>query len=424
MINNIRNCIMSNWKKGSLHCHTLWSDGRSLPEMAIKSYLDDGYDFVCLTDHNTLQNYDDLWIEARFNPDVWPQMLTYEEWDRTQEAVPGLSPMRHVGFHHYVRLRTMEELRKHFQRENEFLLIGGEEITLSAPNEEYGGRDIQCHMNCFNLEEHFTFPKYPNVNELFDAMVNAYEKAAEKATGTTYLMLNHPFWLYWDVDPQLLLDHTTIRVMEVCNSDRDRNAPAAPIMTPRQYWDFVLAHRIDRGQDIVYATATDDAHFYSDDFKRKNGYYGTGFVMVNCPDKFTPDAIGDAILRGDFYASCGVLMDSIEFDKATRTLTVKAQTEPGLKYHIEFITTKRDFDRTIRKEEYIDPEGKFSRRLTVIPEGIGQTVKTVEGAEGSYTMAEDDLYVRAVVYSDRPGRIDNPLFYPANECAWIQPFLP
>ena len=37
--------MKNNWKKGALHCHTLWSDGNTLPETAIKMFMDEGYDF-------------------------------------------------------------------------------------------------------------------------------------------------------------------------------------------------------------------------------------------------------------------------------------------------------------------------------------------------------------------------------------------
>ena len=108
-------------------------------------------------------------------------------------------------------------------------------------------------------------------------------------------------------------------------------------------------------------------------------------------------------------------------DKETKTLNVKVKAEEGVNYRVEFITTKRDFDRTIKKQVYKFEKPFFNRELTVVPENIGVVVKTVEGCEASYTMADDDMYVRAVIYSDKKGRIDNPFYYPEFECAWTQP---
>ena len=42
------------WYRGMLHMHTLWSDGRALPEQAVAAYKDAGYDFISITDHNRL----------------------------------------------------------------------------------------------------------------------------------------------------------------------------------------------------------------------------------------------------------------------------------------------------------------------------------------------------------------------------------
>jgi hypothetical protein len=53
-------CIISplsaqQWYKGNLHTHSLWSDGDDFPEMIMAWYKEHGYNFVALSDHNTLQ---------------------------------------------------------------------------------------------------------------------------------------------------------------------------------------------------------------------------------------------------------------------------------------------------------------------------------------------------------------------------------
>ena len=42
------------WFKGNTHTHSLWSDGNDLPEMIVDWYKNEGYDFLALSDHNTL----------------------------------------------------------------------------------------------------------------------------------------------------------------------------------------------------------------------------------------------------------------------------------------------------------------------------------------------------------------------------------
>ena len=42
------------WQKGNLHTHSLWSDGDDFPEMIIQWYKDNDYQFLALSDHNTI----------------------------------------------------------------------------------------------------------------------------------------------------------------------------------------------------------------------------------------------------------------------------------------------------------------------------------------------------------------------------------
>lgn len=48
------------WYKGNTHAHTLRSDGDSTPEEVVKWYKDAGYNFLFITDHETVTPVDDL----------------------------------------------------------------------------------------------------------------------------------------------------------------------------------------------------------------------------------------------------------------------------------------------------------------------------------------------------------------------------
>ncbi len=52
--------VDGNWYKGNLHTHTTASDGDLSPQEAIQAYAEEGYDFLALTDHDVLSNYDGL----------------------------------------------------------------------------------------------------------------------------------------------------------------------------------------------------------------------------------------------------------------------------------------------------------------------------------------------------------------------------
>ena len=65
-----------NWKKGALHTHTLWSDGRNLPEMVLKTYRDRGFDFVCLSDHNIFPERENFFLPVAREEGPWPPMAS------------------------------------------------------------------------------------------------------------------------------------------------------------------------------------------------------------------------------------------------------------------------------------------------------------------------------------------------------------
>ena len=170
---------------------------------------------------------------------------------------------------------------------------------------------------------------------------------------------------------------------------------------------------------MIYGTATDDAHFYDPDRMDTPCAYNCAWVMVNCPDEFSPGAIREAILNGDFYSSCGVELDDVVFDN--RTLKVKVKAAPGAKYRIDFISTGKDFDRSLVEKVFMHEDEPYSRKRPVMPDSVGVTVKSVDGTEAEYTMSENDMYIRAVIVSDQPSRLDTN-FFPKQQTAWTQPF--
>src|SRR5687768_17131271 len=50
------------WWKVNLHTHTFWSDGNDFPEMVADWYRAQGYNFLALSDHNTL-NQGQKWVK-------------------------------------------------------------------------------------------------------------------------------------------------------------------------------------------------------------------------------------------------------------------------------------------------------------------------------------------------------------------------
>ncbi|MBQ6352521.1 MAG: hypothetical protein IJJ28_04570, partial [Lentisphaeria bacterium] len=141
------------WKKGALHAHSLWSDGRHLPEMVFKTYRDRGFDFVCLSDHNIFQERENFYLPVAREEGPWPPMASRAELERAQAALPGSIITEKIAVRRFVKLQTYAELRREFEVPGKFLVVPGEEITLifdpyPCSNDRSRG---DYHINTFNL---------------------------------------------------------------------------------------------------------------------------------------------------------------------------------------------------------------------------------------------------------------------------------
>ena len=404
---------MKNWRKGALHCHSLWSDGRALPEMIVQTYKKLGYNFVCIADHNVFQNDKQVWLPVMPDEGPWPSSLCQAEYERTVSALPGMLDEKSVGFRKYVRLKTFEELQQIFDSPDEFSMIPGEEVTIiDSDYGENSEKKYHLHINLLNQTATVAPPATGNAEALTRQVIESAQQQA-------LVMINHPFWQVWDVPPELLINMPELKLFEICNSGTAAMFDGW-IFTQEKFWDLVLAHRLARGYDVIYGTASDDAHYYNPERLHQPCGCNTAWVMVNVPEELTPENVNKALTSGDFYSTCGVLLEDISFDRQTNTLSVKVLPEENSRYHIDFISTSKDFDRSMVYADFPAKVEKCNRRRPLIPDSIGKVVKSVAGTSGSYTMQEDDLYVRAVVYSNTPTEMQN-AFYPKQQCAWLQP---
>lgn len=452
------------WYRGNLHMHSFWSDGRVFPEEAVSLYRDEGYNFVCLSDHNQAQTNKDRWVEIgdrlspknfeRFKkrfPDYPVEMKT--EYDATvkidratalldaliAEATEELTKsgestvelyaldnlvqksrgafaerLKESARHDYVRLLTYPEFKARTEVPGRFLVIPGFEPSASAKD----GRAV--HMNFINTETFWKYQQRETAQETLDAnMAEAQKLAAGRENETAYI-LNHPDWVYFDVEPAWIVDRP-FRFFEVINCGPVYPAPEASWTTDK-FWDVVNAFRAEKGLDLLYGVASDDTHDYNPFYTKEgtaSGIGGGGWIVVRAAELKT-EAILGAMHQGDFYASTGVELADVKFDAAARTLTVKVAPKEGVNYRIDFIGTKKGFDKATTTVEDPAKDKKPARTFTVYSDDIGKVFQSVEGTEGSYTMADDDLYVRAKITADCAparkigGKPDHPT-------AWTQP---
>lgn len=416
---------MNNWKKGALHIHTLWSDGHALPEMALYTYRDKlNYDFICITDHNIFPEEELLFpVTPSYLQPVWPNGFHYDDLKNTQDILAEKVEIKKIGIRQFVRLKNFEQLRKEWEIPDKFIILPGCENTAC----HYSGEDApyhEFHLNLINLPATVTPAEYASTpSDTLKANVDKCIEAMSKAKTESLLMLNHPFWRFWDVDPRWVIENPAIHHLEICNNTAAAESGAADaINTPEKFWDFILAHRIIRSNGVIYGTATDDSHYYSPE--KIKGFCGCnhGWIMVNISGEMNAEKIISALKNGDFYATTGAEFEKINFDRNTRTLEVEVKNVPDDTCSISFIVTKQNFSKEIKEFEYRGPLPKFNRNIPLIDDSIGMCIKKVQGRKASYNMSSDDLYVRAeVVINGRKNELQG-VCYPENIKAWTQPF--
>ena len=392
------------WYKGQLHSHSHWSDGNTLPELAIDWYRSHGFHFMSLTDHNALQLDKNRWREVdsvlieesrkNFDDDF---VETKEESGKT-----------------LTRLKTIHELRALFNKDGEFLLIPGHEQNTTVV-----GRTL--HAITANISETIPFPSnFPTVGEAMLSWRKATLENAAKNGNVGFWMVNHPMWYYWEVTPDMLIEASDVEFYEFNMDDYIAHHPIHPDHpTFEKSWDIINAFRFHQGKKPVYLVATDDTHDYRN-FKDYTTNPGHGCVVVRS-EKLEANALISAMKNGDFYSSTGVELKDIRFDTETKTLHVEVQPEENVLYAIRFIGTKKDFDTNIRFFED-PPIGPKPMRVGQAYSGdIGITFQTVVGTSASYQMSSDDLYVRAVVSSTKKPKYRQHN-KPPTESAWTQPY--
>ena len=414
------------WWKGNLHMHTYWSDGRVFPEQAVDQYKNQlGYDFLALTDHNIFADDTACWKPVLAQEGKWPPDVTKPYFDAYMNSAFGKQAKTRTASNGTteVRLRPYSEVKQLFEEPGRFLLMPGVEITQITDA-------LNVHVNYINLPDAIPcvkggplakHMKGAHPTELIAQNVKEVAALAAQLKRPTMLTVNHPQWVYLDILPENLINNPDVRFFEVCNGGSAFAPPSeAPVKTNDPFWDVVNAFRAKKGIPLIYGIGSDDTHFYFDLGTKKAGRVAVDYIVVRSP-VLTPDALLTALHAGDFYASSGVTLRNIEFDPAKRTLHVSVAPDLGATYKIHFITTKKNFDTSVRTVDLPAKKGRGARKAPIYSSEIGKTISLVEGTEATYAMASDDLYVRARVESNLPSAYIG-YFHPETKVAWTQPY--
>lgn len=369
--------------RGNTHTHTLWSDGDGAPETVVAWYVANGYDFLVLSDHNTMQLGEDWFpikdgtrltpakvesIKKQFGAE-WPDLRTNERGDQ-------------------MRLRTLDELKRQFEKPGEFLLVPGEEVTDRFERHE-------IHINAVNIDEVIRPQRGSSVQSTIQRNFDAIAAQGKKSGREVFAHLNHPNF-GWSLTVEDLASIKGESFFEIYNGHRSvHNEGDATRPSTESMWDQALALRLRAGTgngEVLYGIATDDAHSYGVD----DGVSipGRGWVMVRATG-LSEDAIVKAMKAGEFYASTGVSL--VHVGQKGNVLSIKIDGKPGVSYTTQFIGLRKDGTP-------------------------GEVLATTTSLSPTYTMNGEELYVRARITSTT----QHPRPYRAGdvEMAWTQPVRP
>lgn len=376
------------WWKGNLHTHSLWSDGDQFPEMIGDWYRQQGYNFLALTDHNTLSE-GMRWMRVKDVVARSDDGILQRYRDRFGDDWVEMQGEPDDPASYKVRLKPLDEFRGLLEERNQFIMIPAEEIS-----DEAEGKPV--HINATNINEAIQPARGKTVREAMQNNLRAILEH-EKYHGRQVLPhINHPNFGY-AITAQDLAAVTSEKFFEVYNGHPGVNQLGDDTHPSiERMWDMANAiRRTDLNIAPLMGIATDDSHEYHG---KPGSRPGRGWVMVRSR-YLTPEHLIKAMKRGDFYASSGVTLKDVAFDKQAKRLTIDMHADGDEQFRTDFIATlvagESDDDR------------------------IGKVVATVKGTHAEYSMSGNELYVRAIITSSKPHH--DPSFKDQKQQAWTQP---
>jgi len=367
----------TNWYKGNLHTHTYWSDGDEFPEMVLDWYKSNDYDFVALSDHNTLAK-DEKWKLISKSPMYEKSFQKYLEKFGEEWVVQKMDTGRI-----HVKLKTFEEYSSKMADAG-FLIIPAEEITNNV-----GGK-TPVHINATNLQEFIAPSNAATVAETMQLSVNAVLEQRERTGIPMFPHINHPNF-YWAVTLEDMISLKGERFFEVYNGHpMVRNYGDSVHLSTEVMWDKINIAYANRNQPLMFGLATDDSHNYHE-FGTSFSNAGRGWVMVQA-EKLDASSLINAMEAGKFYASTGVEFSMLSCEE--NEIKLEIAEEKDVAYTINFFGVKK---------------GKND----------SEVVQSVKGVSATFKITDEYVFVRAVVTSNKQKY--NPFEEGDFEMAWTQP---
>ncbi len=255
-------------------------------------------------------------------------------------------------------LTSVDGLNALHGADEKYLVIRGEEVTSRAG-------DKPIHVNGLDVARRVEPPTGASVGEVLQRAVDGIRGAS----GVPHI--NHPNF-QWALTGEDLQQVRNNRLFEIFNGHPQvNNEGGGGVPGMEEVWDRLLTNGSQ-----VYGIAVDDAHHFKRPGDPLASGPGRGWVMVRAA-RLEAKALLEALERGDFYASTGVVLEDVT--ASTTALTVRVKVDSTSKYRIRFI-------------------GRGGRVLLEANEPTA-----------TYTFTGDEGYVRAKVLESN-GRM-----------AWVQP---
>ncbi len=393
------------WYKGNLHTHSLWSDGNDFPEQICDWYRDHGYNFLAISDHNTLAE-GEKWMkiaELRKRGSIDGLNLYLDNYKKTAQTRGDRN-----GTDFEVRLTNFKDYKAMAERPGKFLVIQAEEISdqlkIPASSAKTKPTTLPIHMGATNIREVIKPRGGKTVAEVLANNIHAVLEQSQR-TGIPMLPhINHPNFGYalTAADLASVVDE---HFFEIYNGHPGVNQLGNEKHIPIEHmWDIANTIRMTQlNAPPLMGLGSDDSHHYHEQkVSPARSTSGRGWIMVKA-QSLTPESLIAAIQAGDFYASSGVLLDDVSFNPQTRTLSLKIKSDGDATFVTRFIGT---------------PKGVND----LASDQVGMTFSTVSGQTPSYTLTGQELYVRALVISSKPPV--NPSLKDQKKQAWTQPIVP
>lgn len=257
-------------------------------------------------------------------------------------------------------LTSVEALNALHGADGQFLVVKGEEVT-----DRFGEKPI--HVNGLDVGRLVQPQSGGSVVDVLQRNVDAIRRE----NGIPHV--NHPNFR-WAITPEELRQVRNTKLFEIYNGHPQvNNLGGGGVPGLEEAWDAILS-----AGTLLYGIAVDDAHTFKQTDNPNVAGPGRGWVVVRAAT-LEARALLDALERGDFYASTGVLLDDLRAD--AKSLTIKVRPDAWAKYRIQFVGRN------------------------------GRILREVAGPEATYSLAGDEGYVRARILESN-GRM-----------AWVQPVV-